>query len=348
MTPIFILIFFAIVGCFLKNKSGNTLLALCLLIVMGLMSALRGPNVGVDTPTYLANYNNYTLYQRYSEEFLFYAIVDFFYNTRIGANWCQFFISLITYLPLGWIILNKTKNACLAVLVLIISANGYFFETFNITRQAAATSFLLCAYVWLEERKIKLAIFALIMAVGMHTSSIIYLPIILLAWKVKISTKLASYTVIGSLVFAFFVSSIDTITNAILYFSALGIGGTEKYEHFADYELDQARNINGLMTLLVPFSSLCLYAYNYYKNHIIMRLFFFGVVFLNIVSIMPTSYRMAYGLTCTEILLYPMIFYSKIKRKWIAVSILSVTLFFHLWKLKSTLIGGSLIPYDTF
>lgn len=348
MTVYIVLIVFAIIGSFIKNKNPNIYIALCLLVFMGLMVALRGPNVGVDTDIYLAIYKSYYRYKIYSKEFLFYIIVDFFYRNHIGANWCQFFFSIITYIPLCWVILTKTKNACLAVLVFIISVNGYFFETFNITRQAAATSFLLCAYIWLEEKKLNLAIIAIIAAVGMHTSSIIYLPLILVAWKVKISTKFVYYAIGISLLFAFVVSSVEIITKLISYFTKMEIGGTEKYEHFVNYRLNLARNINGLIPLLLPFNALCLYAYNYYKDHFTMKLFFLGVVFLNVVSIMPTSYRMAYGMTCVEILLYPVIFTSNIQRKWIPFTILTISIIYFFWKLQNTLIGASLIPYEVF
>ncbi|MCM1139931.1 MAG: EpsG family protein [Muribaculum sp.] len=343
-----ILFIIALLGSFVKNKKYNSCIAGGLLVFMGLICAFRARDVGVDTQTYLQFYNRPELFEKHVNEFLYYIIVKLFYFNKWGNQWCQSFISVITYLPLIWVITRKTKNACLAVLILIVGVNAYFFETFNIVRQTAATSFLLCFYVWLSESKYKLAAIAMVCAIGMHSSTLIYIPFIVLAWKFEFSPKFVYICIGVSLIFAFLMSSVSVISNLITKFASYDIGGTEKYAKFVSYRLDMAKNINGLVTLLLPFSALCVYAYKWFKNSIMMRIFFLGCVFLNIVSIMPTSYRMAYGMTCLEIFIFPMIYSSEIKHKWIPSCLLVAIIFLWFWKLEGVLLNSDLIIYNSF
>lgn len=345
----FLLFFFALLGSFINLRKINVILALSLLTIMCLRCALRDDSVGVDTSMYLNIYDSKDLINRFSSEYLFFFIIKCFQNLNVSPEGCQVFITVVTFIPLGWIAITKTQNPCLVVLMLLLCVNGYYFETFNISRQTVATAYLLCAYVWLDEHKIKLAILAIVIAAGFHTTTIIYLPFIFIAYKFTFSNRFVYIALFASLIFAFFISNVNLISNLINTLSNLKIGGTEKYQMYTKYRLDMARNTNGLITLLIPTSAICAYSYNQLKQHISMRIFFLGAVFLNLISIMPTSYRMAFGMVCIEILVYPWII-SRVnnQQKLVPISIISVLILLWLYRLKSMLDIMSLLPYERF
>lgn len=314
---------------------------------MCILCAFRGQDIGVDTISYLTKYNSVEI-NNYSDEFIFYNIAKLHKILGFDVRTIQILMTIITYIPLSYLTIKYIRNSCLAILVFIISTNGYYFETFNIVRQSAATMFLMLGYVQLNKRQLINASIFFIIAFGFHNTSIFYILLILVAYKIHFSNKFMIYSIIVSLIFAFTISNIEYINNLISQLSALQMAGTEKYSRFTEYELQLIKNTNGLIVMLIPFSALCVYAYNYFKNTVLMRGYFIGVILLNIISIMPTSYRMAYGLISIEILLYPMIFASNIKYKWIPTVILFSLAMLWIWKLQDVLTSSSLIPYKTF
>ncbi|MCM1139765.1 MAG: EpsG family protein [Muribaculum sp.] len=311
------------------------------------MCALRSEDIGSDTYSYLTKYKSVEL-NDYSREFIFYSIAKFCNFLGLSSQIIQIVMTSFIYIPLIILVVKYIQNTCLAILVFIISTNGYFFETFNIVRQSAATVYLLWGYVELTKKNYFATLLAFLFAIGFHTTSIIYIVLILFAYKIQFSTKFVICTIIGSLIFAFYISNIDLISNLITSFSELQMAGTEKYGRFVEYKMDLIKNTNGLIVMLIPFSVLSIYAYNYFRNNLLMKGFYLGTIFLNLIAIMPTSYRMAYGLISIEVLLIPMIYSSKIKNKWIPTTILLSLIVLWIWKLPDVLVSSSLIPYKIF
>lgn len=344
-------IFFAIItlgGSFIRKRIPNASLCMVILLAMWVLCAFRGFRIGVDTSMYLSIYSSMRMIESYTNEPLFYLIVKTCQAVGTPNEWVQVLMATITYVPLMALLATRSRNACLSAFVMIISVNGYFFETFNIVRQWSATSFLLWAYVWLDEKEWKKAVVAMVIAVGLHLSSLIFIPFALLAYKIKFGPKFVYISLAVSFLFALVISNIRMITDLVGLAAKMGLFGTEKYEYFTDYRLDMAKTINGMITLLLPFSGLCAYAYRRFRDRFTMRLFFLGCFFLNLVAVMPTSYRMAFGMTCIEILLYPIVFSTKMKYKFVPVLILAFTVLFWAWKLEETLKLSQLEPYMMF
>lgn len=338
----------ALAGSFIVNRKVNVSVAFLILLAMCVIVALRAPDIGSDTDMYMSSYRRIKSMERFESEFLFYNLGVFVIKHGYPREWMQVLVTVLTYLPLMWLFPKWSKNACLSVFVMIVAVNGYFFETFNIARQAAATSFLLCAYVAIDNKKMLQALIWIILGVGFHTSTLIYVPFILFAYKVELPTVTA-YVVLGcSLVFAFVISNVGIITGLIKQYSEYAYGDTGKYVEYVTYKLAMARTVMGMVSMLLPPSALCAYAYDRFKDSFLVRIFFWGCVFFNIVSIMPTSYRMAYGMVCAEILIYPLVLKSEARHKWIPVSILVMVCLYWAVKLSDNLKFSQIVPYSTF
>lgn len=338
----------ALAGSFISNRKVNMSVAVVILMAMCVMVALRASKIGADTQMYMASFRRVKSMERFEHEFLFYNIGVTFIKHGYPRELMQALVTAVTYLPLMWLFPKWSKNACLSVFVMIVAVNGYFLETFNIARQAAATSFLLCAYVSLDNKKLVHALVWIILGIGFHTSTLIYVPFILLAYKVKLPSAAAYVVIAGTLLFAFLISNVGIITGLIKQYSQVAFGDTGKYVGYVTYRLAMARTTMGLVVLLLPCSILCVYAYDRFKDTFMMRIFFWGCVFLNIVSIMPTSYRMAYGMVCAEMMIYPMVLKSDARQKWVPAAVLALVGLYWVAKLSSTLKLSTLVPYQTF
>lgn len=335
----------AIIGNLFQRKRNIILLNVLVMGVLFIYCAFRGEYIGADTPTYLSIYSSAFHLDNYKNEYLFYSVIKWIRHLGYSAEDCQIVMAALTFFPLLMLFVKKSVIPSLSIILFIIAVNGYYLETYNIVRQSVATAFLLWAYVMAVEKRWGYTIVFFIMAIGFHNSSLIYLPLFLLALYCKFSYKVVVIAIISSLLFAFAFSSISFLTNIVDSLQGINILGFDKYSHFADYRLDMTRNMNGLITLLLPHSFLCLYAYKKKGDNMLVRLYFYGIVLLNIVSVMPTSYRMAYGLTSLELLIYPMVFKEAGKWRWAFLMLFIFLLAYWLMKLSSGGVDSALIPY---
>jgi len=75
-----------------------------------------------------------------------------------------------------------------------------YLSSFNITRQYLAVSLTLLAACLIDERKILNATIVMLLAIGIHNTALIMLPIIQLL-RVKITPKIAFITVLGCILY---------------------------------------------------------------------------------------------------------------------------------------------------
>ena len=340
------LISLAVVNVIIQYKKNILLLNVMLAIALFVFSAFRGEYVGSDTSTYLMIYNSDVILNNYKSEYLFFSVVKIIRDLGGSAVDCQIIMSALTFIPLVALIVAKSEIPSLSLLLFVIAINSYYFETYNIVRQLIATPYLLWAYVTAMENKWKYTILLFVVAIGFHTTSLIYLFIFLFAIYFKFSYKGVFLSVACSLVFAFAFSNITYLTDIISKFENVKLLGLDKYSYFSDYGLDLVRTTNGLITLLLPHSFLCLYAYKKKGDNLLLRLYFYGVIFLNVVSIMPTSYRMAYGLTVLELLIFPMIYKEYKESRFLFIILFIMMLVYKVRTLVMYGVESDLIPYS--
>ena len=142
------------------------------------LSAFRATSVGVDTLTYLSDYNysktedlKYLWNNYFTEEPIYFSLASLF--SRWGYSYRFFMIiqSFLFLVPItfGLRILNEKPIASLTYLILL----GYFFCSLNLTRQLIALSFCFLGYCLIEKKRFLLSLWTFIVAIGFHTASIV-------------------------------------------------------------------------------------------------------------------------------------------------------------------------------
>lgn len=312
--------------------------------IMFCLCAFRMPWVGADTYTYLQIYTNPTALESFKNEFIFYFLIKSLYGLNTPVWFTQIISTLLIYIPFGIVILRYSPKPSLSILIFVVASNNYFPETFNITRQFISTGFLLLSWVSFSKLNYKAGIIYFFIAIGFHSTSIIYAPLAILAFKTKYNISTTITIILVTLCFAFVFSSVSIITGAI---SKLGAFGMDKYSEYASYELGKSRTKFGLISDLLPVCTLGIYCLTQLKREkFLIKLFCTGLVCLNMVSVMPTAYRMLFGIISLEIILYPMCYVQKSKYKWV-ISLLIIFLCV-MWVYKMPFLeGAKLLPYES-
>lgn len=335
-----------IINCLIQKQFKSKFLNVIVFMILCFFCAFRGADVGSDTKNYLQIYDNWLSIDYYKAEYCFYCVCYFFKSLGTPPYVCQIFIAVLTY-SLFIILFNKwSLNSSISILIFIISFFCYYFESFNIVRQLTSTSFLMWAWYYLGEKKYYKGFLFYFMAIGFHATSLLYLPIIFLAKSINISFLGMILLLLISLVFAFIFSSVSVLGSLFKQLSFLLSLGSGDYSTYANYNLGLTKTTFGLITLIVPPSFICYCAYPYIKNKFYYKLFFWGVIMLNFLSIMPTSYRMVYGIIALELIIYPVI----LKRasyniRLLTLMLIIVEILFYL-RDDAFLRSSSLIPYN--
>ena len=190
------LLFFALLNLIFIRNSKMRVVSYILIAYMLILCALRAENIGTDTYHYadMVSGIKSNTEEKLQFQLFFSLLIDIARVTTF-----PFFLSLcafLTYIPL-LIVLNKSCQRYLpiALLLFVVSMQGYFMNSLNIIRQIMAAVFLLCSYYELNKgRKLKFAVWYII-ALLTHTSSLLYLPFIFLSFY-KFSFKTVSIIVI--------------------------------------------------------------------------------------------------------------------------------------------------------
>ena len=129
------------------NKSSRLFGGLLFLLLF-IISASRGVNVGIDTVNY---YNNYfsSLYSGDNHDFeiVFITICDFIRDNGLNPRCCLYILSFITFFFI-YLAAGRFNTSLVYVGLFYILFNLYT-HSFNIARQMAACSILLYAYSFL-------------------------------------------------------------------------------------------------------------------------------------------------------------------------------------------------------
>ncbi|MBR5898107.1 MAG: EpsG family protein [Muribaculaceae bacterium] len=336
MSIYIVIVVIAVFACCFKGKYkviGNVV-SMLLMLAMFVVCAFRHESVGADTSMYLTIYNSPRLLEYYADEPIFYWLVKTMRDMDLSPYDAQFIMSLLAYIPLFWLFKRRSFDFSLSVLLFIVAYNSYFLETMNIVRQSISTPFLLWAYLLIDDKKYWKALICMLIAIGFHSSSLIYVPLIVLAYYVKMSNKLMLILMTCALAFALVFSEVAFIQDLIRLLEKNPILGLDKYSHYTDYKIELSRTLFGLIPMLVPTCAVAVYSYKVLSRNFLSRLFCFGVLFLCLVSIMPTSYRMAYGIVALELLLIPQLMKVDKKGRTFILAIVAFNVLYCLYRLQ--------------
>lgn len=325
------------------------------LILFTFLCMYRSENVGIDTPSYLSKFHDFKYDNEFNYEFLFYYINHHIANLGFNVQSNQMIMALLTYLPLLYIFLRKSSDSAITLVVFITAIIGYFFESFSMQRQCIATSFLLMGYTFTYERKYIYAIICAFIAQGFHSTSIVFILLAIYAYIAPSwDEKKIKIALILSFLWAISIGSIDIFSPI---FNNLDFLGFSKFSMYSDYHLEETRNLNGLLPLLLPNTIFCYFTYETYKDSYYMKIMVLGVLLLNIFCIFPISYRMAYGLMIIEVLTYPMVIKYAIDDDGLKCSLVAKGCLFvvaswcilYNWVINPVaLVNKCFVPYTTF
>ena len=336
--------FFSLLFLLIKNNRIRTVGCNLLLLIMAAMCILRGDNVGIDTQNYIDIFDSeYRLAYYIIEDPIYGALGTLIYQSTGDYRILQVLMGVITYLPLFVVFNKKSDNIAISVLIFIFATNRYFFETLNMMRQAAATSYLWWCWVVFSEKKYLKAILLFVIAAGLHHASLIYLPFALMAWKIKLSSSIVTVAVVGTLLFSLMFSSMDLLVSIEkLFIPEDSIG---KYDTYAK---ELARSVWGLLPVILPYSFITICFYWEKQDIFIFRLFAYGTIFTNFISVLPMAYRISYGIIVLELLIYPTLLTERSKYRQPLYIVVFCLIIFSLFDFITTCDIAKLVPYKIF
>lgn len=305
MALYWIVVLLALINCLIYNKKFNRIVSLLCLISMCLLAGLRADSIGTDSQVYSERYYN-QMHGNISE-FLYYFIIIIL--NKCNASYTLFFLllSILFYLPVYYVSKKESLNGLkYVVLLLIISNNTYFMDSFNAVRQLSASGMLLLSYYLITNKRYFIAFFIYILAIGLHTTSFFYLPIILFSLR-DISYRKVCVILVIVTIYAFCVSSFFSfdLSYVLRYGQFLD---TERYNtYFDNTKYGHGVNINGIIKgFLVP-SFICAMSYKILNGNYFCRLYFWGIVLLGIMlPLLNISFRITQGLTICELIVLSM------------------------------------------
>lgn len=174
------------------------------MITLVIIAAFRADNVGTDTYSYrhytsrLVNLSMNDIKLNSKSPF-FYIILKFFSNIVPEKYLYSGVISAFTALFIGIFIYRNSKNPLLSCYLYITLL--FYCHSLNVARQMLAVSLIaLCINLVMNKKK-KAALVFWIMAVSIHITTIVFLPFLFIGSLKKITWKIESLIVMGSIVF---------------------------------------------------------------------------------------------------------------------------------------------------
>lgn len=170
--------------CYRSKKWGFFILILLLVF-----NIFRGIYVGSDTVNYYTNHiiaEDFSLDSgsSYGFEFLFILLGKTINEMGVNPRWCLWSLSIVTFFFLyqSYRRYNKHYDVSLVLMLSFYFLLSFYALSFNIARQMAASSIILYAYSYYEEKGIKkyLFFFFTLLACSLHISSVIILVVCLL------------------------------------------------------------------------------------------------------------------------------------------------------------------------
>ncbi len=289
-------------------------------IVVGLL-AFRSEYIGGDTYNYCGYFGGSGgMYGTYENNDTFELGFRWLCSVLILISrsnfWFIFSTSLITILPFIYLINRDCKQSKILPLCLYsMMLWSILSVTQTAIRQNMSVSALMIAYIVftssIKQKWVKYVVTALCLAFAFisHTSSLVALPLFIVAIQIPFNKTSALITVIGSLVFILVFSN---VFSGIFNMFASYMSGIEMAQHMldtyyqnSDYALDQEISFNrlGPATLLVSLLIWMSKEEDFKSPY--LRCLVFGCALYNIGALFPMIFRTLYALLYFGIIYVP-------------------------------------------
>ncbi len=171
-----------------------------------------------------------------------------------------------------------------------------------------------------------------IIAIGFHNSSLLLIPVLILAQVSKTNYKTYRLILISSIILCFSISSIEIIMEYSNILSNIDFLNCDRWMWYNEIMAEQiTKNINGLLGIILPSSFFALFVIkNYYKNYS-ARVFGFAVAINNILCVLPNGTRAMFCLMAIITIYFPLLFHQQKNIKFLLVSLTSILIFYLLF-----------------
>lgn len=257
------IIFFYIVIPFLlllfKNRRNIGMFFYFVSALIILSIGFRAEIIGSDTLNYKESYDYMTFLDSEIYEPTWVAICAF---VRFNQKdfWCvQLIYSIITVLPICYVISKESKLPYFSLLLFVIL--GFYFSSLNIMRQMAAVSIGSMAIYFFTNKRYFYSIIFCLFAILFHKTAI-FIPVILLIYFLFSGsiTKNTIFFLFISLVLGLFIFSfLKSITTFL---------PIEKYQSYGEYADEKGANIVALFLVNCVQTFFNVVFYKKQKNHL--------------------------------------------------------------------------------
>ena len=330
-------IFIFVVLLYFSFRKYNKYIYWGTILLLSLIAGLRSETIGVDTHAYK------DIFIWISNEVLYPIEPAWYFLNKLIAwvggifNFLLWITSLLTLIPIGVVSLRCSSNPQMS-LFFYYGLYAYI-NSFNGMRQFVAISFVLLAYSYITQKK---NFFLYLLIAFIFHYSAIFSFIAILVDKVSLTKR----RVIGGIFSSFFVGMFFN-DSMFLVLAGPYAGYLESSEGYRD---------NFLLAAIMAILMSCLYMCTFftlrreYKQNLWTKMFFVGIIILNITMRLELGARIILYFTLCQIIFYPMYFrHNIVKNKRMVV--LSILLYTSLVFMKILILGNqgeySVYPYKT-
>ncbi|WP_455664383.1 EpsG family protein [Phocaeicola sp.] len=308
------------------------------ILVLSVIAGLRAVTVGVDTKNYLR------IFEWIADgggEFIepgWFYLCKMVLSFGMEYNMLLWIVSVMTLIPVAFVVSQKSPNPSLSIF--FYYSLYFYLNSFNIMRQILSVSFVFLGYIYLEQGRKKAYVFWVCIATLFHLSALSALGLL---WIDKI--KLTSAKIILLLCLSFLLGSL--VINDMLLAYIIG--------DYANATKGLRESLGGVyvLGLLVNSFFLIIYftTYKNKRNSFWMKIFFIGLVCMNLVMRMELSGRIILYFTISQIILLVQYVYvlCRIREKkymFLLVLVYVMSIFMKILIL-ANIPGRSVIPYES-
>lgn len=321
-------------------KSRDALLLGIVMSAFVLSVGLRG-TLGTDTMNYIYSWHHTPTLLNFNSSvyyFLCYHELGFFFISMLLKtiyNNVDFYFVIISLLTSIFLFKSIREYAYYPLLSLLLyCARFLLLRDINQIRAALAIAIVIYAIKFIENRKFKKYLLYTFLAVSIHTSTVITLPLFFIK-KLNLNKKHIAYIIIAAFAVSLALSPfIEGYVRDLTIKFALAESYTTSKEHIGDV---------GLKNFMIYYQIIVLFAYTYFEDslnqykyyYIFRNLYLFSTVLMIVLSdFLVMSSRLATIYTTLEIFIIPLIFQAITSRyrmkplHWVFVAMIACSIFY--------------------
>ncbi|WP_200980065.1 EpsG family protein [Echinicola sp. 20G] len=316
-------------------------------ILLFLISILRDVSVGIDYESHKEAFDIGFSWKFLPILMLKYEIGWILLNILVEGVYNNFliviiFTSLITLSGVFYVIKKECISPIMGVSLYVLLY--YYFIPFSLIRQGAAVSMVfLASYFYFNGFKRKFW-WSFVLAIMFHYSSILILPFIYLAEKVRISKRIMVSSIIGSFVLGFI--GFGTYFRYLMTYLPF-----DKYSNYDESYSGTVINILNTYLFMIPqniFFIIIICAGNYRKKIGYLNMLYLGLLLNNLFTVIPMVSRFVIYLNIFEIiLLCNLVYENQFKERFrirMGIAVILYALVFFSYNLVTNRAG--IVPYQ--